>query len=79
MLLNFIKVDFQTKVLVDKYKKLISSIKEYSNKLNDDKMKLLSSINAISDYVINPTRGIDYYIYPRGYRNKKSRNVKDVK
>ena len=27
----------------------------------------------------NVRRGIDYYIYPRGYRNKKSRNVKDVK
>jgi len=23
--------------------------------------------------------GVDYYIYPRGYRNKKSQNVKDVK
>ena len=27
----------------------------------------------------NVRRGVDYYIYPRGYRNKKSQNVKDVK
>lgn len=27
----------------------------------------------------NVRRGIDYYIYPRGYRNKKFQNVKDVK
>lgn len=57
-----------------KYKKLISSIKEYSNKLNDDKMKLLSSINAISDYVINPTRGIDYYI--KKYSIKQPTHIK---
>ncbi len=24
-------------------------------------------------------KGVDYYIYPRGYKNKKSQNVKDVK
>lgn len=57
-----------------KYKKLISSIKEYSELLNDDKMKLLSSINAISDYVINPSRGIDYYI--KKYSIKQSAHIK---
>ena len=27
----------------------------------------------------NVRRGVDYYICPRGYRNKKTQNVRDVK
>lgn len=45
-----------------KYKKLISAIKEFADKLNEENMKLLSSINAISDYVINPSKGIDHFV-----------------
>ena len=45
-----------------KYKKLISAIKEHKHKLNHESMKLLSSINAICDFVINDKKGIDYYI-----------------
>ena len=45
-----------------KYKKLISAIKEFADKLNEENMKLLSSINAISEYVINPSKGIDHFV-----------------
>ena len=46
----------------NKYKKIVSSIKEYKDKLNNDNMKLLSSINTICDYALAPKRGIDYYV-----------------
>ena len=45
-----------------KYKQIISDVKEYENKLNEQNMKLLSSINALCDYVLQPYKGIDYYI-----------------
>ena len=59
-----------------KYKQIISDVKEYENKLNEQNMKLLSSINALCDYVLQPYKGIDYYIekYTMKHPIKKKEN-----
>ena len=45
-----------------KYKKIIQCVKEYKDKINNPYMKLLSSINTVCDFTLNPRRGIDYYV-----------------
>ena len=59
-----------------KYKQIISDVKEYENKLNEQNMKLLSSINALCDFVLQPYKGIDYYIekYTMKHPIKKKEN-----
>ena len=59
-----------------KYKQIISDVKEYENKLNEQNMKLLSSINALCDFVLQPYKGIDYYIekYTLKHPIKKKEN-----
>ena len=61
-----------------KYKQIISDVKEYENKLNDENMKLLSSINALCDFVLCPYKGIDYYIEKYTMKHPiKKKEVKD--
>ena len=60
-----------------KYKQIISDVKEYENKLNDENMKLLSSINALCDFVLQPYKGIDYYI--EKYTLKHNIKKKEIK
>jgi len=45
-----------------KYKNIIQIINQQKEKLNGFNMKLLSSINAISDYVLFPNKGLDFFI-----------------
>ena len=60
-----------------KYKQIISDVKEYENKLNEQNMKLLSSINALCDFVLQPYKGIDYYI--EKYTLKHNIKKKEIK
>ena len=61
-----------------KYKQIISDVKEYENKLNEQNMKLLSSINALCDFVLCPYKGIDYYIEKYTMKHPiKKKEVKD--
>ena len=61
-----------------KYKQIISDVKEYENKLNEQNMKLLSSINALCDFVLQPYKGIDYYIEKYTMKHPiKKKEVKD--
>ena len=46
----------------NKYKNIIQIINQKKDKLNGNNMKLLSSINAISDYVLFPSKGLDFFI-----------------
>ena len=47
---------------VNKPKKIINAVREYKDKLNNENIKLLSSINVICDYILSPKKGIDYFI-----------------
>ena len=61
-----------------KYKQIISDVKEYESKLNEQNMKLLSSINALCDFVLCPYKGIDYYIEKYTMKHPiKKKEVKD--
>ena len=64
-----------------KYKKIIQCVKEYKDKINTPYMKLLSSINTVCDFVLNPRRGIDYYVnkYSMKHSSKNKKiNVSDM-
>ena len=65
-----------------KYKKLISETKRYANELNNNNLKLLSSIKVICEYVSSPSkRKIEYFldkhIIKPSSKSKKI-NVKDM-
>ena len=46
-----------------KYKKIISETKRYANELNNNNLKLLSSIRVISEYVASPSkRKFEYFL-----------------
>jgi hypothetical protein len=46
-----------------KYKKIISETKRYANELNNNNLKLLSSIRVISEYVSSPSkRKFEYFL-----------------
>ena len=65
-----------------KYKKLISETKRYANELNNNNLKLLSSIRLICEYVSSPSkRRIEYflnkYIIKPSNKSKKI-NVNDM-
>jgi len=63
-------------------KKIIDAVNEFKNLINNENIKLLSSINIICDYVLFPKKGINYFInkYCGKALNKlkKERNVKDM-
>ena len=67
---------------VNKPKKIINIVKEYKDKLNNENIKLLSSINIVCDYALLPKKGIDYYIHkycPKIInKNKKMIDIKDM-
>ena len=65
---------------VNKPKKIINAVKEYKDKLNNENIKLLSSINIICDYITFPKKGIDYFInkYCGKSFNKNKKNI-DIK
>ena len=67
---------------VNKPKKIINAVKEYKDKLNNENIKLLSSINIVCDYILLPKKGIDYYINkycPKSViKNKKIIDIKDM-
>ena len=46
----------------NKFKNIIQIVNQKKDKLNGNNMKLLSSINAISDYVLFPSKGLDFFI-----------------
>ena len=65
-----------------KFKKIISETKRYRNELNNNNLKLLSSIKVICDYVSSPSkRKIDYFLSKHllkpGNKTKKP-NVNDL-
>ena len=65
-----------------KYRKIIQETKKYSNELNNNNLKLLSSIKIICEFVSSPSkRKIDYYlnkhIVKPSNKNKKI-NVNDM-
>ena len=65
-----------------KYRKIIAETKKYSNELNNNNLKLLSSIRVICEYVSSPSkRKIDYFlnkhIVKPANKNKKI-NVNDM-
>jgi hypothetical protein len=66
----------------NKPKKILNAIKEYKDKLNNENIKLLSSINIICDYILSPKKGIDYYINKYCAKslnkNKKIIDIKDM-
>ena len=43
-------------------KKIIDAVNEFKNLINNENIKLLSSINIICDYVLFPKKGINYFI-----------------
>ena len=67
---------------INKPKKIINAVKEYKDKINNENIKLLSSINIICDYVLFPKKGIDYFINkycPKSSNNNtKIINIKDM-
>ena len=65
---------------VNKPKKIINAVKEYKDKLNNENIKLLSSINIICDYITFPKKGIDHFInkYCGKSFNKNKKNI-DIK
>ena len=65
---------------INKPKKIINAVKEYKDKLNNENIKLLSSINVICDYILFSKKGIDYFI--NKYCSKslnKSKKIIDLK
>jgi hypothetical protein len=62
-----------------KYKNIINAVNENADKINNKEIKLLSSINAISDYSIMPNKGFDYYLnkYCININNKKNKDKKE--
>lgn len=60
---------------IKKPEKIINVVKEYKDKINNENIKLLSSINIICDYILFPKKGIDYYI--NKYCPKSA--IKDIK
>ena len=66
---------------INKPKKIINAVKEYKEKINNENIKLLSSINIICDYILFPKKGIDYFInkYCSKYINKTNKKVMNVK
>ena len=67
---------------INKPKKIINAVKEYKDKINNENIKLLSSINIICDYVLFRKKGIDYFINkycPKSSNNNtKIINIKDM-
>mgnify|MGYP006873065232 CR=1 FL=1 len=65
-----------------KYKKIISETKRYKDELNNNNLKLLSSIRVICEYVSSPSkRSIDYFLNKHIVKpaNKtKKINVNDI-
>ena len=64
-----------------KYRKIIAETKKYSNELNNNNLKLLSSIRVICEYVSSPSkRKIDYFLNKHIVKpaNKKKINVNDM-
>ena len=62
---------------IKKPEKIINAVKEYKDKINNENIKLLSSINIICDYILFPKKGIDYYI--NKYCPKSAiNNIKEV-
>jgi len=87
--LNFITKTFKPETLrkywrtlrrINRPKKIINLVKEYKEKLDSENIKLLSSINIICEYIMNPKKGIDYYInkYAIKCSNKNCIDVKDM-
>ena len=64
-----------------KFRKIITETKKYSKELNNQNMKLFSSIHAVCEYVSNPGRKMDYYLNKHmtkpASKNKKI-NAKDM-
>ena len=64
-----------------KFRKIITETKKYSKELNNQNMKLFSSIHAVCEYVCNPGRKMDYYLNKHmtkpANKNKKI-NVNDM-
>ena len=62
-----------------KYKNIINAVNENADKINNKEIKLLSSINAISDYSIMPNKGFNYYLnkYCIKLNNKKNKDKED--
>ena len=67
---------------VNKPKKIINAVKEYKDKLNNENIKLLSSINIVCDYITFPKKGIDHFINKycgKSFnRNKKIIDIKEM-
>ena len=65
---------------INKPKKIINAVKEYKDKLNNENIKLLSSINIVCDYALSPKKGIDYFINKYCPKSKnKNKNIIDIK
>lgn len=67
---------------INKPKKIINAVKEYKDKLDNENIKLLSSINVICEYILFPKKGIDYFINKYCakslYKAKKIIDIKDM-
>ena len=65
---------------INKPKKIINTIKEYKDKINNENIKLLSSINIICDYITFPKKGIDYFVnkHCSKYLNKSTKKVMNI-
>ena len=64
-----------------KYKKIIAEIKKYKKELNDQNMKLFSSIHVVCEYVSNPLRKFEYYLNKHSKKpasKSKKINVNDM-
>ena len=64
-----------------KYKKIIAEIKKYKNELDNNNLKLLSSIKIICEYVSSPSkRKIQYFLNKHIIKpaNKNKINVNDM-
>lgn len=57
--------------LTFKYKKLIDAIKSNQQKLHHEDLKLLSAINAVCDYIMSPSKGLDAYISKYSIKKRK--------
>ena len=86
--INFLVKNFKPETLrkywrklrsAKKYKNIINAVNENADKINNKEIKLLSSINAISDYSIMPNKGFDYYLnkYCININNKKNKDKKE--
>jgi len=86
--INFLVKNFKPETLrkywrklrsAKKYQNIVNAVNKYADKINDKEIKLLSSINIISDFTLMPSKGFDYYLnkFFTKENNKKNKDTKE--